>query len=872
MKFAERYERIEGSSTDIALKLAADGFGVVPGLGWKFLKGGGCRPATRPGDEKGGMKHPLRGMDIMSDWLSDEQDVDAPYYLALGQVGDDEADVLVCVDVDNGHHASPVDFDDLYHAMEKWTEQLGCPEAMDTMVDLTPGAGMHLFFMCEPALGMAWQTGLQCDGLPDACCIDWLAAPGSQHATGPGCKRPTGGEYKLFVPAGSDGLRAAVRRMPTPLLRWLVSTGLEKRSGRVERLFAGGAAGGAAGLKTNFAYQRAIKCADIADIIRVKPRRKSGEEGAPARSAACDEVGQWQVEDAAAAGGRHDALVRFAGQCVHRCTGSDFDTTCDLIRAEVEAFGEHRCEPPLPTPEVASVVRDAMVWAAAARDEIEDRIRHRVVVVDQSGGRSVQVVRDFAERVVNGATYRCKVRRGGQAGVPVCSPTNVVAALEQDDGLRGCFGYDLMACRPVVLKALPWSRPTETFPRFVTDADRSRTISYIDEVAGWNPSRDFQTGFADVCDRHAFNPMQDFVRSLAGKWDGQPHIDRLLSDWMGTTPADDVDGRSFSGEVMRVWMRGAIRRALRPGCKFDIVPILSGPQGCGKTTFFSRLAMRDDLLCESLTDIRDDRKSFEQISGSWLVIIDELAAMRSARDVTRIKTWLTARFDDHRAPYAREQERVPRHVVFAGTTNELSFLSDRSGNRRFAIIPVVGVYDERGLPRLAGDARFEADVMQAWAEAYAAEEAHPDEALVLPQWAVAEQARRNDDASVEDPWTEPVARYLETYRHDCVDEPVSYAQIYASLQDCSQSDYRERVSHLKSFQDSVRRVAEAAGWTYGRFRGTWGDEYGTRTQQRGFMPPALTPDERIALEESKRRLEARFEADEAMWTGEPLLP
>jgi hypothetical protein len=95
----------------------------------------------------------------------------------------------------------------------------------------------------------------------------------------------------------------------------------------------------------------------------------------------------------------------------------------------------------------------------------------------------------------------------------------VIAALEHDEGLTGCFGYDLMSCRDSILKPLPWSPDCETYPRFVTDADRARVIAYIDEVAGFNPTRDFATAFSAVCAKHAFNPLTEFVRGFADEWD-----------------------------------------------------------------------------------------------------------------------------------------------------------------------------------------------------------------------------------------------------------------------------------------------------------------------------------------------------------------
>lgn len=813
-------------STDVASKLASEGFGIVPGTGsWN---------CGRIVTAKGAHEHPLYDFEVFSEWLSDPSVTrGCPYYLALGSIGIGDGGMLTVVDIDNGHAGGALGFDEFWTSVEAFMADLGCPEALHTALVRTPHAGIHLLYRSGVAQLFKWMAGAHDERLGDDVSVDWLTPTGKQHLTGPGCVRPCDDgdrRYDIFLPADmpDDDVAKAVAEMPVPLLRWLVSKHVESRKGRVERCFS-----------SEVGLAAARKMPDIADLLR--PARS--QRKAPAqRVSSCDEVTLYRNENIAEAGSRHVRLMSFAGECIHKVTGATYEETLDLIRAEVIAFGRHRCQPAYDErdADVRGALDAVAEWAAEARDEIEGRIARRVHVVMPDGHEGVVVIDDFATRVVHGARYRCKPRKNGTPGGPICSPTNVISALEHDDGLAGCFGYDLMSCRDSILKPLPWSPDGETYPRFVTDADRARVIAYIDEVAGFNPTRDFATAFSAVCAKHAFNPLTEFVRGFADEWDGQDHIEHLIADWMGVEADDDVDGHSFSGACLRVWMRGAIRRALHPGCKFDMTMLLTGGQGIGKTTFWSRLAGSDEWLCESLTDIRDDKKCFEQISASWVVIIDELAAMRSAKDVTRIKTYLSARFDDYRAPYKREQERIMRHCVFCGTSNELTFLADRSGNRRFIVIPCTGVMDERGLPRLCSSQEFVAEVRQAWAQAYALEMATPDEALVLPRWAMEKQEARNEEASIVDPLDERLTDFFSAHRlHD---EPVSYEQIYAWVYGCERDGYL-REKHLKSFQDATRRAAKAAGWVFGRYRSTWGIVDGPRTRARGFAHD-LTDDER----------------------------
>lgn len=813
-------------SAGIAMKLIAAGFGVVPGTG--FNQDG--RIMTR----RGAMSSPLYDMDAVR--VLSEADDDMPYYVALAQIGHGE-DMLTVIDVDNGHgNAASIPSDELWERVVSWLTGLGCPEASETIVVETPHEGFHIYFRSGIAPLFKWAAGLRCSELGDDIAVDWLTPGGHQHATGPGCIRPGAGRYRLMVPMSSAGdLSNAIAEMPEQLLRWLVVRHVAARHGDASRCF-----------RSDIGLRRARKLPALADILTA-PRRSETKPAAPAAGSSL-----WRDADIAESGRRHVAAIEFAGRAESRMVGRDFAETRTLIEEEVRAFCSERCSPPLPSSEVDGIVRDALTWADRDRDKIEARCASRVVAVMPDGTEQAHVIQDWVGRRVHGATYRCRPRRNGAPGVPISTPANVVEALEHDEGLAGRFGYDAMACRACVVKPLPWSSQNEAFPRFLTDADIGRIITYIDEVAGFDPTRPFASALSDVCSRHAFDPLQDFVRGFADRWDGRDHMD-LLSRYMGAEDDLDDEGRSFSAACLTLWMRGAIRRALKPGCKFDYVLILTGEQGVGKSTFWQMMATRDDWMCESLTDIRDSKKCFEQISASWLVCIDELAALRSARDVARIKTYLSARFDDYRAPYKREQERVQRHCVFCGTTNELSFLSDRSGNRRFLLVPCSGVMDDDGRPAFFSDPEFRAEIEQAWAQAYAIEAAAPDEPLVLPRWAMATQEARNADASVSDPVEEAMERAFAECRLS--DEPMSYSQLYARAYGVPEESYLTE-KHLKSFQDLARRVARRSGWEEGRFRSTWGRPGGQREQRRGFRP-ILSDEERAAA----RRL-AEVSADD----------
>ena len=72
--------------------------------------------------------------------------------------------------------------------------------------------------------------------------------------------------------------------------------------------------------------------------------------------------------------------------------------------------------------------------------------------------------------------------------------------------------------------------------------------------------------------------MQEFITQET--WDGQPRIATAIIDYLG---AEDMP---LVREQTKLWFVAAVARVFSPGCKFDNVLTLPGPQGIGKSTFF----------------------------------------------------------------------------------------------------------------------------------------------------------------------------------------------------------------------------------------------------------------------------------------------
>lgn len=89
---------------------------------------------------------------------------------------------------------------------------------------------------------------------------------------------------------------------------------------------------------------------------------------------------------------------------------------------------------------------------------------------------------------------------------------------------------------------------------------------------------------------------------------------------------------------------------------------------------------------EFFTDVAinfENKDSLMFMRRAWIAEHAEMKALMAARSEEEIMAGITHSVDEFRPPFARATVRVPRHTVFAGTTNNTEFLRDPTGNRRY---------------------------------------------------------------------------------------------------------------------------------------------------------------------------------------------
>lgn len=204
-----------------------------------------------------------------------------------------------------------------------------------------------------------------------------------------------------------------------------------------------------------------------------------------------------------------------------------------------------------------------------------------------------------------------------------------------------------------------------------------------------------------------FHPFRYYLDHLP-PWDGRNHI-MALSLTVNVRGGADEQMRFY--QYLRKWLVGMVAAWLEPDVVNHQILVLIGPQGSYKTTWFSSLLppelrtyFRIKTNAARLT--KDDLLTLTQYA---LVCYEELDAMNPS-ELNELKSAVTMPSVDERRPYGHYTEHRPHLASFCGTGNNVQFLTDPTGNRRWLPFEVESILSPRDNPP---------DYPAVYAEAYA---------------------------------------------------------------------------------------------------------------------------------------------------------
>jgi Virulence-associated protein E len=261
----------------------------------------------------------------------------------------------------------------------------------------------------------------------------------------------------------------------------------------------------------------------------------------------------------------------------------------------------------------------------------------------------------------------------------------------------------------------------------------------IREKFGFDPGRENTRDAAiQICLQNGFDPVCDYLDGLA--WDRIERVRNWLSTYLG------AEQNELNSEVGRIALVAAVRRVRKPGCKFDQIIVLEGPEGTQKSSAIEILAGPENFSDQTILGVNDQAQQ-ERTQGNWLYEIADLAGMPKA-DVDVVKAFASRTHDRARPAYGRFLVEQPRRCIFFATTNNDTYLKSQTGNRRFWPVKTSQIHIEA----------LRRDRDQLWAEA-----AHMEQSglsIVLPAhlWGIAgqEQEKRLE----HDPWDDVLANVI----------------------------------------------------------------------------------------------------------------
>ena len=354
-----------------------------------------------------------------------------------------------------------------------------------------------------------------------------------------------------------------------------------------------------------------------------------------------------------------------------------------------------------------------------------------------------------------------KTDKGGTAN----SIRNCVIVFENDPLFAGKIMRNLLTETDDMIGEFPWRRDTTRFD----DQDLPHVLLHFEQYYGIRSEKCVQNAFRVVASAHGFHPIRNYLRKL--RWDGNYRIRYALHHFLGAEVND------YNEACLQLFMLGAVKRIFEPGAKFDLMLVLTGGQGAGKSTFLRFLAVRDEWFSDDLKKL-DDEKVYQRLAGHWIMEMSEMVATANAKSIEDIKSFLSRSKDTYKFPYDRYAADHLRQCVFAGTTNKMDFLPmDRSGNRRF--LPVQ-VHPEQAETHILADeeaSRAYIDLM--WAEIMAIYESG-EYSTHLTREMEEKQAREQEKYMQEDTRAGQIYGFMETYPGDKL---------------CSKQLYKEALDH-----------------------------------------------------------------------------
>ena len=236
-----------------------------------------------------------------------------------------------------------------------------------------------------------------------------------------------------------------------------------------------------------------------------------------------------------------------------------------------------------------------------------------------------------------------------------------------------------------------------------------------------------------IANKNRFNPITEYLlncKEQTKKGDCE-EIAKMLNTIVFNNV--DMDRVKFCHNLLIKWFCNCIHIAfntLNDQRTLEFVPCFQGKQGKGKSKWVRRLTPQGYFKGDVILDL-DNKDTIAEVLAHWIVELGELGGTFSKSHRDKIKAFITSYQDSWRNPYGHSTNTYPRRTGFFATVNDNEFLVDKTGNRRFFVIPAAEL-----------DYNHDVDIDKFWGEIFHLYEEFLEKGT--PLYMTAEEQELND--------------------------------------------------------------------------------------------------------------------------------
>ena len=258
--------------------------------------------------------------------------------------------------------------------------------------------------------------------------------------------------------------------------------------------------------------------------------------------------------------------------------------------------------------------------------------------------------------------------------IKASSPTNVALFIQSQSCFDGVYRLNEFTGLIEVTKSIQ-KNGMQVKKGILDDSASTEIRMYAERVMNITFTRDAtDDGIQKVARDHSYNPILDYMNEAYDEWDKHSRLQHVFHDFLGVEENETTD------LITRLFFVGGVAKVYNPKTKFDFCLDLVGSQGTGKTVFLQRIAPLG-YYTDQFTNF-SDKDDIARMARNFIVNDDEMVATDKC-SFEELKKFISLTEFSFRPPYNRHDIWKDKGFIMARTTNNLYYLKDKTGDRRF---------------------------------------------------------------------------------------------------------------------------------------------------------------------------------------------